>query len=206
MKEECYMAKLFPITIIFLLFFSIIVATPSAAQEWSRRGRIELYGTIQNMSGDSTSSSEVMSSEVMMKLDSTSVIGLGYGTNFSDHVNLNMDFWLGSTNVTGEALGVTVQGDTSLLGLDFNLDINLLSRRLTPMVTGGIGFIKFSGDVEGFPFGETDLSYNYGGGLRWDATDHSFFKVLYKFTKTQLEETDKAIMLGGPTLSIGYIF
>ena len=206
MKEECYRTKLFPITIIFLLFFSIIVATPSAAQEWSRQGRIELYGMIQNMSGDSTSGSEVMSSEVMMKLDSTSVIGLGYGTNFSDHVNLNMDFWLGSTNVTGKASGITVKGNASLLGLDFNLDINLLSRRFTPVVTGGVGFINFSGDVEGFPFREMDLSYNYGGGLRWDATDHLFFKILYRFTKTQLEETDKAIMLDGPTLSIGYIF
>ena len=202
MKEKSCRTKLLPITIIFLLFF--VAAIPCKAQEWSRRGRIELYGMVQNMSGDSTSASDL---EVMsMKLDSTSVIGLGYGTNFSDHVNLNMDFWLGSTNVIGEALGVTVQGDTSLLGLDFNLDINLLSRRFTPLVTGGVGFIKFSGDVEGFPFSETDLSYNYGGGLRWDATDHLLFKVIYRFTKTQLEGTDKAVMLDGPVFSVGYVF
>ncbi len=204
MKEESYRPKLLPITIIFLLFFSMIVAAPSTAQEWSRRGRIELYGMAQSMSGDSTSDTDL--GVMSLKLNTTSVIGLGYGTNFSDHLNLNMDFWLGSTNVTGEALGVTVQGDTSLLGLDFNLDINLLSRRFTPLVTGGVGFIKFSGDVEGFPFSETDLSYNYGGGLRWDATDHLLFKVIYRFTKTQLEGTDKAIMLDGAMLTVGYVF
>jgi len=202
MKEKSCRTKLLPITIIFLLFF--VAAIPCKAQEWSRRGRIELYGMVQNMSGDSTSASDL---EVMsMKLDSTSVIGLGYGTNFSDHVNLNMNFWLGSTDVTGEAFSVTVQGDTSLLGLDFNRDINLLLRRLTPMITGGIGLINLSGNIEGFPVGETDLSYNYGGGLRWDATDHLLFKVTYRFTKTQLEETDKAVMLDGPVFSVGYVF
>lgn len=202
MKEQNYRIKLFPITIIFLMLFSLIVVTPGAAKEWSRRGRTEIYGIAQNMGGDSTSSSGI----VQMELSSTSAVGLGYGTNFSDHVNLNMDLWLGSTNVEGKAFGVTVNGDTSLLGLDFNIDINILSRRFTPVVTGGAGIINFTGDIEGFPFDEMDLSYNYGAGIRWDATDHLLFKLIYRFTKTQLEETDKAIMLDGPTLSIGYIF
>lgn len=201
MKDKSCNTKLLLITIVFLLLFCVVGATTSAAQEWSRSGRIEFYGMVQNMDGDSTSGLGVM-----MKLDSTSVIGLGYGTNFGDHVNLNMDIWMGSTSVTGEALGVTVQGDTSLLGLDFNLDINLLPHRFTPVVTGGLGFINFSGDIEGYPFGEVDLSYNYGAGFRWDATDHLLFKIIYRFTKTQLEETDKAVMLDGAMLSIGYIF
>ena len=117
-----------------------------------------------------------------------------------------MDVWFGSTNVTGKAFGVTVKGDTTLLGWDANLDINILQSRFTPIVSGGIGFISFSGDVEGFTFSEIDLSYNYGGGFRWDITDHFLLKTIYRTTRTTLEETDKALMFSGAVVSIGFAF
>jgi len=177
------------------------MVTVADAEEWNRRGRVELFGLLQNMGGDKT-----YGSGVMMEIGSTSAIGIGYGSNLSNHLNLNMDMWFGSTNVTGKALGITVTGDTTLLGWDANLDINILQNRFTPIVSGGVGFISFSGDVVGFPFSETDLSYNYGGGFRWDVTDNFLLKTIYRTTRTTLKETDKALMLSGAAISICFIF
>jgi opacity protein-like surface antigen len=81
-----------------------------------------------------------------------------------------------------------------------NLDYNILKTRLTPFVTGGIGFAYFD---SGIPTGEkevfcwwdywwgyvcegavstysaSEFTYNAGLGLRWDVTDSVFMKFLY---------------------------
>ena len=200
MRDRAYQVSII-MKILLILVACLTMATIASAEEWKRSGRVEYYGLLQNMGGDKT-----YGSGVMMEIGSTSAIGIGYGSNFSNHLNLNMDMWLGSTNVTGKALGVTVKGNTTLLGWDANLDINILQSRFTPIVSGGVGFISFSGDVVGFPFSETDLSYNYGGGFRWDVTDNFLLKTIYRTTRTTLKETDKALMLSGAAISICFIF
>ena len=85
------------------------------------------------------------------------------------------------------------------------MDINLLKSQITPLMTGGIGSINFSGASGFSEFNETDFSYNLGVGIR-DATDHFLFKVLYKATWTKLEDSDSSIKFDGLNLAIGYIF
>lgn len=178
-----------------------MTSTVCRAQEWSRKGKGEIFALGQHMGADTTTGLGIT-----LELDDTIVGGFGVGTNFNDHVNLNTDFFFGSTNVTGRASGVEVEADSDLIGWDVNLDINILKSRITPMVTGGIGFIRFKGDVLGFDFDETDFSYNVGGGVRWDATDHFLIKAIYRATWTKMEDTDEAILFDGVSLSIGYIF
>lgn len=188
-----------------IIMVFIMIATICEAREWSRNGKGEIYGLIQNMGGDRTSGSWE-GIEALMEIGGTSVMGFGYGNNLNNHVNLNGDIWFGSASVTTKALGFTVKGDTTLVGWDINLDIYPLKSRFTPLVSGGVGFIIFNGDFEGFSFGETDLSYNLGGGFRWDVTDHFLIKALYKATRTTLKETDKSLLLDGVTVMIGYSF
>lgn len=179
------------------------------AQEWSRMRKGEFFVFGQSMGGDTTTTT-VAGLRPTLELDDTIVGGLGYGFNFNDNVNINTDFYFGSTDITGRVSDVTLTGDTNLFGWDLNLDINLLKTRFTPLLTGGIGFIAFNGSWNSAfgdeDFSETDFSYNLGGGLRWDVSDHFLIKAIYKATWTKLQDTDDNIMLNGVNLSIGYVF
>ena len=187
-----------------LLVF-ITTATIGSAQEWSRKGKGEIFVLGQQMSGDTTTSLGIE-----IEVDDTTVGGLGMGYNFNDYLNLNWDMFFGSTDLAAKSYGVSLKGDTDLFGMDVNLDYNILKSRFTPIVTGGIGFIRFDGTWEGeyssVSFDETDFSYNLGAGFRWNITDHLLVKGVYRFTWTELEDTDDSILLDGVTLSIGYVF
>lgn len=186
-----------------------MTSNPLIAQEWSRKGRGEVFVLGQSMSGDTTTGT-VAGLRPTIELDDTIVGGLGYGFNFNDFININTGLYFGSTDITGRVSGVTLTGDTNLFGWDLNLDINFLKTRFTPLMTGGIGFINFNGSwnsaVGSEDFSETDFSYNLGGGFRWDVSDHFLIKALYKATWTKLQDTDNNIMFNGVSLSIGYVF
>lgn len=193
--------KLFGLIGILALLSVVLTSAVCSAAEWSRKGKGEFYAFGQYMSSDSTSGSGVT-----LDLDKTIVGGIGVGFNITDNFNVNLEAFYGSTDITGRALGISVEGDTSLFGSNLNLDVNILRSSFTPMITGGIGFIRFDGDFQGFDFDETDFSYNVGGGFRWDVTNHFLIKAIYRATWTKLEDTDDSVLFHGPVLSIGYIF
>ena len=173
------------------------------SQAGSRKGKSEIFILAQSMSGDKTTGLGVST-----EFDDTIVWGVGYGANFNDHLNLNTDLFFGSTDITGGGFGETIEGDTTLVGWDLNLDYNILKYKITPMVTGGIGFISFNGDfgASASDFSEVDFSYNIGGGVRWDVTAHFLIKLLYRATWTNLKDSDDSILFDGISLSLGYVF
>jgi hypothetical protein len=65
-------------------------------------------------------------------------------------LNPNIDLFFSSKDTVGkiEFLGTTyeTQFTTNLAGYDLNLDVNILKGPLTPVITGGIGYINFSGE------------------------------------------------------------
>ena len=197
MKDK---AKKIRILTIICLSLVVFIVTPIVcnAQEWSRKDKGEIFVLGQQMTGDTTTET-ITGLGIEVEVDDTTVGGFGIGFNFHDHLNLNMDMFFGSTDLIIKGYGAT---DTDLLGMDFNLDYNILKSRFTPMITGGIGFINFSGSG----FDETDFSYNLGAGFRWDITDHFLIKGIYRATWTELEDSDDSIMLDGISLSIGYLF
>ncbi|MBI5676564.1 MAG: porin family protein [Nitrospirae bacterium] len=187
-----------------LVMLATLAVTSSicSAEEWSRKGKGEFFVFGQSMSSDA-----VTGLGIELEIDDTIVGGFGVGTNLTDHVNLNTELFFGSTDVTARGFGSSINGDTTLFGGDFNLDINILKGRITPLITGGIGFINFNGDYDGgSSFQETDFSYNVGGGLRWDITDHFLFKAMYKATWTTMEDSDESLRFDGANVNIGYMF
>ena len=200
MKDKAKKIRILSIICVSLVVF-ITTSIVCNAQEWSRKGKGEIFALGQQMTGDTTTGLGIE-----VEVDDTIVGGFGIGFNFHDHLNLNMDMFFGSTDLIAKGPGTTVKTDTDLLGMDFNLDYNILKSRFTPMITGGIGFINFSGDFSGYDFDETDFSYNLGAGFRWEITDHFLIKGIYRVTWTELEDTDDSIMLDGISLSIGYLF
>jgi opacity protein-like surface antigen len=172
-------------------------SSASALDGYSRMGRTEIYGMVQTMGGDTAS-------EGWMELTVDDFVagGFGIGYNLLDNFNLNAEMYFGSTDIETPAWIGPFKMDADVLGFNANMDYNILFGPFTPLVTVGIGYIRFDGDhgVE-----ETDFSYNLGGGFRYDVYPF-FFKAIYRATWTQLEDTDDDLMLDGVTAFVGYMF
>ena len=177
--------------------------------EYSRKGKWEIQGSVQYLLGDTATFS---STGLSLKLDDTLTGGAGFGYHFLDHLSIDVDLFGGSARFRGrDGFGSpSTTSDATLFGGNVNLNYNILKRRLTPVISGGLGFINFSGGG----FGETDPSANVGGGLRWDITDRFFIKVMggVTWTETQagsgwnLFTAEGAILLKSVTVSGGYKF
>ena len=174
----------------------------SPFDEYSRRGKLDVYSFGQYQSGDTARSSSL---GVTLKLDSSYGGGIGVGYHFTDNLAVNTDLSIGSAGLTGTAAGTTIRTDLTQIGANLGLEYNILKRRLTPLLTAGGGFVNLS-DVGGIGASETDFSYFVGGGVRWDINDHWFMKAVYKANFTELRNTDSSLLLHTLTLGIGYSF
>jgi opacity protein-like surface antigen len=171
---------------------------------WSRRGKLEVFGIFQPISGDKTSTEQGI--EVEFKGANTFGVGIGY--NIIDLVNLNASILWGNTDLETDAPGWSYQtnGDSDLYFMDFNVDVNFMKRRITPVISAGIGNAGFVGYALGADLQESSLSWNMGGGVRWDAMDHLLIKALYRATWTKLEDSNDDLVFSGLALSVGYMF
>lgn len=201
--------KLPTITIISLLVFSM-AASLCSAQEWSRKGKNEIFGTIQQMSSEKVEYTIPGIQPVILDMDSTIVFGIGYGYNFNDHWNINADLLLGSADTDVKIVDVTVETpEMDYVLFDINLDYNIWKSRFTPLVTAGIGLMDFGIDTTATGVGEvheTNFSYNFGAGFRWDVEDNLLLKVIYRSTWTQLKDAGADVRYDGIGLSVAYMF
>lgn len=194
-----YTPKFSTVAVLCLLAF-VMTNTICQAQEWGRKGKKEIYGIFQTMGGG-----EATGSGMTFDFDDTNVYGFGIGYNIDNHWNINTDFLFGSTDIdiTG---AVATAGDSDLFLWDVNLDYNLLEDRLTPFVTIGIGIFSNSGDLNnGLSFSETNFSWNWGAGGRWDITDKIFLKAMYRFIYHDMEDLDGPDY-DGVMISLGCMF
>ena len=171
-------------------------ATQPATQQappksFNRAGKVEAFAIVQGFLGSSETSSENIPGGGA-EFDDTAMFGFGLGVNLTDHINLNMEVTFGSTDLTLSAPGFTSatssMDTTSFL---FNVDLNMLKTRFTPFVTTGLGVMDFNGDFnenDQFVEVETNFSYAFGGGLRWDINNKTFMKLLYRRMFTKLSK------------------
>jgi len=205
--------KLSTITIISLLVFTM-TANLCSAQEWSRKGKSELFGTLQMMGSETVEYSypdalPLGALPVKFDMDSTILYGLGLGYNLSDHWNINTDLLFGSADTDVKVANVMVEtADMDYVLWDINVDYNIWKRRFTPLVTSGIGLMNFSinttsdaGEVH-----ESDFSYNLGAGVRWDIKDNLLLKVIYRSTWTGLNNADNDQMFESVNVSVAYMY
>lgn len=87
-----------------------------------------------------------------------------------------------------------------------NLDLYLIDGPVTPLVTGGAGFLTTTGILGGSDRGETNFAYSAGAGVRWDIDKHLFTKLVYRATWSKFEGTAEAMLFHGVFLSAGWIF
>ena len=210
------MTKLSTITIISLLVFTT-TASLCSAQEYSRKGKTELFGSIQTMASEQVEYSypnalPLDRLPVTFDMDSTIVYGIGYGYNLSDHWNINTDLLFGSADTDVKIVGdsdVTVETvDMDYVLWDINVDYNIFKSRFTPLVTGGMGLMNFSikttsdaGEVH-----ESDFSSNLGAGVRWDIRDNLLLKVIYRSTWTEVHNADNDLRFDSVSVSVAFMF
>ena len=109
-KEKLHTVSFLTIMFLGLIAF-VMTSTVCRAQDWSRKDKGEIFALYQHMSGDTTTGLGIE-----MEVDDTTVGGFGTGSNFNDHLNLNVDMFFGSTDMIGRAYGATVTADTHLFG------------------------------------------------------------------------------------------
>ena len=205
--------KLSTITIISLLVFTM-TASLCSAQEWSRKGKSELFGTIQTMASEKVEYSypdglplDVL--PVKFDMDSTYLYGFGFGYNLSDHWNINTDLLFGSADTDVKIIDVTVEtAEMDYVLWDINIDYNIFKSRFTPLVTGGIGLMDFGIDTttHAGKVHESNYSSNLGAGVRWDIRDNLLLKVIYRSTWTEVNKADNDLRFDSVSLSVALMF
>jgi opacity protein-like surface antigen len=201
--------KLSTIAIISLLIFTMTAGICSA-QGWSRKGKHELFGMIQQMGSEEIKYSFTDILPVTLDMDSAAVYGIGYGYNMTDHWNINTDLLFGSADSDVKIVNTTAETvDMDYVLWDINVDYNIRKSRFTPLVTGGIGIMDFGIDTTATGIGEeheSNFSYNLGAGIRWDVKDNLLLKVIYRSTWTELDDANDDLQYDSISLSVAYMY
>lgn len=166
------------------------------AADRGRQGKWEIFIDGRYATGDTTTGLGIT-----MEVENFPALGLGLGYNFHENFNVNGEMLFGSTDLIGRTGAQRVKIDSDVWIGNLNLDYYFLNATLTPLLTGGIGYVNFRGKDDSFK--ETDFSYNAGAGVRWEITNQVFFKAVYGMLWTKLRDSDSTLMLHGPSLTIG---
>ena len=202
-------SKLSTIAIISLFVFTM-TASICSAQGWSRKGKTELFGTIQMIGSEEIKYSFTDILPVTLDMDSTAVYGIGYGYNITDHWNINTDLLFGSADTDVKIVKTTAETkDMDYVLWNLNLDYNLWKSRFTPLVTGGIGIMDFGIDTTATgveEVHESNFSYNLGAGVRWDIKDNFLLKVMYRSTWTEFGDANQDLQYDSFCLNVAYMY
>ncbi len=177
---------------------------PYATEEFSRQNKFDVYGT-----GQYLHQTDAEFSRTKLHLGDTGLGGVGMAFHFNDFLAVHGDFMLGPANFTVHQ----PDGTSYELGHDglvqsgrFNIDYNIINRRLTPFITAGIGYQYMQVDQNFGPYygghyyyyhdyydhyySEVDFTWNVGAGIRWNITDNLFIKLTGGAQWLQYEDAD----------------
>jgi opacity protein-like surface antigen len=161
---------------------------PSATDYFARQNKFDVYGVGQYLHQDDARFNGPYGT-TRLKLDDTGLGGIGMAYHFNDFLAVHADFLFGPATFTvvpptGPSYSL---GDNGLISSGrFNLDYNIINRRITPFITAGVGYQYMQVDqTYYYPHGyyyydyysETDFTWNVGGGIRWNVTDNFFVKL-----------------------------
>jgi opacity protein-like surface antigen len=183
----------------FLLAAGLLAAagtTPGAAQDFTRQNKQDIYVLFQTINAKQLDY-RTDSGVVPLSMDTTYLGGLGFGYHFYPSLAGRFEVAFGNTVLHGRG---PAQGTSRQVWMNsgmFNLDWNMLDRRITPYLTGGIGWQYVEAQLSNTPvptvywdpwwgytgttsypvYSETDLVLSLGLGVRWDVTDHFFLRL-----------------------------
>ena len=175
-----------------------------AEDGWHRKGTWETYGSAQYLFGDTVDFSKF---GARLKVDDTALFGLGVGYHVTDHWAVSLDLLGGFNSFNSSSTQLALNNDAFVLSGALNAEYNFLRGRFSPLLRAGLGCYDIT-DNAGYwtTYGETDFSWNVGGGFRWNATDHLVLKLVGGASWTELKNSSSTAQFGFVTLSIGASF
>ena len=186
---------------------------PWATEPFSRQNKFEIYGVGQYLHQTDTEYPNPGGGTVKLKLDDTGLGGVGFAFHFSDFFSMHADFMFGPATFKFEYPGGVTQnfGDNGYITTGrFNLDYNIINRRLSPFITAGIGY-QYQQVDQDYYYGtsyyyETDFTWNVGGGVRWNVTDNLIMKLTVGGQWLQYENANNITSQFEVMFSIGCMF
>jgi opacity protein-like surface antigen len=204
---------------------------PWATEPLFRTGMTEFYGIGQYLHSDDITFQGPYG-DVKTKMDDMGLGGFGFAFHFSDFFSVHSDFMFGGATFSGNAplqTGGTIgfKQDAFISTGRFNLDYNIINRRLTPFVTAGIGYQYVETELKNAPpvntcwwdpwwgwvcysghyyASETDFTWNAGGGLRWNIVDGLMIKALVGATWLEYDHSHGITTQLEGIFSIGWSF
>ncbi len=178
-----------------------VAQIPMATEPFSRVGKSEVYGIGQYLSS-SIINFNGPQGNVPVRMDNTGLGGFGIAYHFNDFLSVHGDFMFGGATFNADvplALGGTahVKNDAFLQTGRFNLDYNMINRRISPVLSAGIGYQYIETELNHGPpsyywdpwYGwvyysdnpyawQTDFTWNVAAGFRWNITDNLFIKAM----------------------------
>ena len=206
---------------------------PNAFEGLERTGKMEIYGIGQFLSSSDLHFNGPNSQTVTAKMDDTGLGGFGLAYHFSDFFSVHGDFMFGNATFSGNVPLETGGGsvfykqDAFIHTGRFNIDYNIINRRITPFVTAGIGYQYTEVELENLPpvntcwwdpwWGwicysqhphawQTDFTWNAGAGIRWSITDSLIVKVMGGATWLEYDGTHGITTQLEGVFSIGWSF
>ena len=180
-----------------------VAQIPMATEPYSRVGKSEVYGIGQYLHSG-TINFNGPRGNVPVRMDDTGLGGFGVAYHFNDFFSVHGDFMFGSATFNADAPlrsggTATVKQDAFIQTGRLNLDYNMINRRITPVLTAGIGYQYTETEFESAPpvntcwwdpwYGyvcysdyvhawQTDFTWNAAAGFRWNITDNLFVKAM----------------------------
>ena len=170
--------------------------------------------------GDTTySGSSPFSGAVKLTLDDTGLGGVGAAYHFNDFLSIHGDFLVGPATFhiqDSSGQSVTLGNNGYIQSARVNLDYNIVNRRLTPFITGGIGYqyMYVSQDYYYSGYGyyyynyydELDFTWNVGAGIRWNITDNLFIKLTGGAQWLKYQDANNVTTQAEAFFAIGWTF
>jgi len=197
--------KLATLLVLSTTILPVAAQIPNVTEAFSRQGKTEVYGIGQYLHSDDINFNGPFGT-VKTKMDDTGLGGFGIAYHFNDFVSIHGDFMFGDASFSANAPIEGAPGSTIFVKQDafiqtgrFNVDYNIINRRLTPFVTAGIGYQYLETELHNLPpvsycwwdpcWGyicdvshpyawQTDFTWNVGGGARWNITDNLIVKAM----------------------------
>jgi opacity protein-like surface antigen len=181
---------------------SCVAQIPWATEPFDRTGKMEAYGIGQYLHSEDINFNGPFGN-VRTHMDDTGLGGFGIAYHFNQYLSIHGDFMFGGATFSADlpdhdGTTTTVKQDAFLQTGRFNIDYNIINRRITPFITAGIGYQYIETELENVPpvntcwwdpwYGyicysghayawQTDFTWNVGAGFRWNITDNLFIRA-----------------------------
>lgn len=179
---------------------AVLPAESRAQDVGDREARWEFFVQGGYLLGDDAEATDAGLTDI--EVEEAFAYGLGLGFNVHQNVSLYGQFFHSASDVTAQMGATALEDDLRLTILELNADWYIFDGTFTPFITGGGGAAFLDSDV----IDETDLSYNAGGGVRWDLAEHQYLKLLYRHRWIDEGDLDDPLELDEIGVVFGVLF